>query len=245
MRKQLQQTVRQIGWIDSGWYALSRVLHAASGRRIKLFRYYLVAQPVTTVSFSKGRGAAIVVRELREGELDAGQFNRPAAVIAERYRRGGRCLAAFKDDVLLGYLWFTLGDYQEDEVRAVFTPDASAAWDFDVQVFPQHQFTLAFPRLWDSANRVLDGLGVRWSCSRISAFNAASGAAHRRMGAERIATAVFLVCGQWQLTLATQLPFVQLSASAAGAPRFRLAPALNARKTVATERAKKQQCDQK
>lgn len=237
MRKQLQQTVRQIGWINSGWYALSRMLYAVSGRRIKLFRYYLVAQPVTTVSFSKGRGAAIVVREIMEGELDAQQFDRPAAVIAERYRRGGRCLAAFKNDVLLGYLWFTLDDYEEDEVRAVFSPDDSAAWDFDVQVFPQHQFTMAFPRLWDSANLVFDGLGVRWSCSRISAFNAASGAAHRRMGAERIATAVFLVCGKWQLTLATQLPFVQLSGSAAGAPRFRLAPAPNPRHTVATERA--------
>ena len=119
----------------------------------------------------------------------------------------------------------------------MFAPDASAAWDFDVQVFPQHQFTMAFPRLWDSANLVLDGLGVRWSCSRISAFNAASGAAHRRMGAERIATAVFLVCGKWQLTLATQLPFVQLSSSAADAPRFRLAPTLYPRQTVATKRA--------
>ena len=224
MRKQLLQTVRQIGWTNSAWYALARLLQAVSGRRLQLFRYYLVAQPVTTLSFSKGRGAAIVVREILEGELTAEQFERPPAVIAERYRRGGRCLAAFKNDILLGYLWFTLGDYQEDEVRALFSPDDSAAWDFDVQVFPQHQFSMAFVRLWDSANLVLGSLGVRWSCSRISAFNAASGAAHRRMGAHRIATAVFLVCGRWQLALATQWPFARLSASEAGAPRFRLVP---------------------
>lgn len=237
MRKQLQQTVRQIGWINSGWYALSRLLAIISAGRIRLFRYYLVAQPVTTVPFSKGRGGAIEVREVMAGELNASQFDRPAAVIAERYRRGGRCLAAWKDGALLGYLWFTLGDYQEDEVRAVFSPDDSAAWDFDVQVFPQHQFSMAFARLWDGANLLFHGLGVRSSCSRISAFNAASGAAHRRMGAMRIATAVFLVCGRWQLTLATQMPFVHLSASGDGIPRFPLAPTLAYRNIVETERA--------
>ncbi|NML60335.1 N-acetyltransferase [Massilia sp. RP-1-19] len=237
MRKQFQQTVRQIGWVNSGWYALSRGLALISARRVRLFRYYLVAQPVTTVPFSKGRGAAIDVREVMEGELDASQFDRPATVIAERYRRGGRCLAAWKDGVLLGYLWFTLADYQEDEVRAVFSPGEGVAWDFDVQIFPKHQFTMAFPRLWDRANLLLHSLGVRWSCSRISAFNAASGAAHRRLGARRIATALFLVCGKWQLTLATQLPFVQLSVGAAGAPKFRLAPAQDHQQPGETGRA--------
>jgi hypothetical protein len=237
MRKQFQQTVRQIGWVNCGWYALSRFLALSTAGRVTLFRYYITAQPVTTIPFSKGRGAAIDVREVMEGELDASQFDRPAAIIAERFRRGARCLAAYKGNNLLGYLWFTLGDYQEDEVRALFSPDNSAAWDFDVQIFPQYQLTMAFPRLWDSANVLLHSLGVRWSCSRISAFNAASGAAHRRMGAKPISTAVFLVCGNWQLTLATQMPFVQLSGSASSAPVFRLVPGSAGLGSVATERA--------
>lgn len=227
MKKRILQTVRQIGWYNGGWYALALLIGALSGGRWSLYKYRLVAQAVAREPLCRGRGSAIEVRALDAGAgaALAGPLQRRADVIGARYRQGAQCLAAFRDGQLLGFLWFIAGPYQEDEVRARFVPASrQACWDFDVQVLREHQLGLAFARLWDEANRLLHARGVRWSCSRISAFNAASLLAHRRIGARELGGAVFVCCGRWQWTAATLAPYFHLSRGPASFPQFRLEP---------------------
>lgn len=227
MKSRLLKTVRQIGWYNGGWYALAMLIGTLSRGRWSLYKYRLVAQAVAREPLCRGRGGTIEVRALDAGACAAAfsALQRRAEVIAARYRQGAQCLAAYRAGELLGFLWFTAGPYQEDEVRARFVPATQqACWDFDVQVFREHQLGLAFARLWDEANRLLHARGVRWSCSRISAFNAASLLAHRRIGARELGGAVFVRCGRWQWTAATLAPYLHLSRDPASFPQFRLEP---------------------
>ncbi len=216
-------TVKQIGWLNGIVYALALFVQRASKGRWRLFKYKIVAQAVPDVALCGKRGRQIDVRCLRQAkDLPLG-FPRPPEIIAMRYRQQARCLAAFREGHFAGWLWLCLGPYQEDEVRARFTPLApDAAWDFDVSVMPEHQLGLVFARLWDEANRLLTQAGVRWSCSRISAFNRASMAAHARIGTTHLGHAVFLCCGNWQWTVSTLAPHFHLSRSPDSFPQFRL-----------------------
>lgn len=225
MTNPLAQLARQIGWLDALWYALARGLGRLTHGRCRLHKYAIVAQAVGTGSLCRGRGENIDVRQVSPAAADATVFRRRPSVLAERFGQGAECLAAYRAGELLGYLWFTQRPYQEDEVRARFVPAcADAAWDFDVQVFGEHQLGLAFPRLWDEANRRLYARGVRWTCSRISAFNAGSRSAHRRIGAVLLGSAVFLCYGRWQWMASSMAPWVHLSRAADSYPQFRLAP---------------------
>lgn len=223
MKSRVLHTVKQIGWINGIAYALSMVLQAASGGRWRLFKYRIVAQAVAHGSLCGKRGRHIDVRTIRSAaDLPAG-FPRRHEVIARRFGQQAVCVAAYCKDSLAGCLWFCAGPYDEDEVRARFVPaSADAAWDFDVNVMPEHRLGLAFARLWDEANRLLSQRGVRWSCSRISAFNRASMAAHARIGTVHLGHAVFLCCGNWQWTASTLAPHFHVSRSAASFPQFRL-----------------------
>lgn len=225
MKNRLYQLAQHIGWLDALWYALARGLARLSQGHCRLYKYAIVAQAVATTTLCGGRGETIEVRPLSEAAAAGVAFQRRASVIARRYGQGAVCLAAFRAGELLGYLWFTLAPYQEDEVRAQFVPAApNTAWDFDVQVFDEHQLGLAFARLWDEANRALHAHGIRWSCSRISAFNPGSRSAHRRTGAVHIGSAVFLTYGRWQWMVASMAPWCHLSRGAGSCPQFRLAP---------------------
>jgi hypothetical protein len=225
MKNRFHHTVQQLGWLDAAWYAVAQLLTRASGGGCTLYKYRIVAQAVATSSLCRGRGAAIEVRRISEPAACGFEFQRRPHIIARRYRQGAQCLAAYRGGELLGYLWYTLGAYQEDEVRARFVPaTAQAAWDFDVQVFAEHQLGLAFPRLWDEANRALHAHGVRWSCSRISAFNAGSRSAHRSLGAVVLGSAVFIRYGRWQWMASSLAPWVHVSHGPDSFPQFRVEP---------------------
>ena len=78
-------------------------------------------------------------------------------------------------------------------------PQGRAAWDFDVMVMPEYRMGRLFSYLWGRANAELRAGGVEHTMSRISAFNAASLAAHQRLGARVVGSASFLCVGRWQL----------------------------------------------
>ena len=102
----------------------------------------------------------------------------------------------------MGYQWFSLCSYVEDEVRCVFKlePQCGCAWDFDVFVAPAARAQPVFLRLWDTCNGLLREAGIAQTLSRISAYDGASLRAHERMGARRIATAAFLRWGWVQVS---------------------------------------------
>lgn len=219
--QKLAHKVAQLGWLNAGWYTLGQLLTLLSRGRWTLLKYQFVAQAVGTGSLARGRGRQIEVHHCARLDQLPPDYPRPPAVLAERYAQGAQSLAALRHGELLGFLWLRFGAYQEDEVRVRYLlASAQSCWDFDVWVRPQDRLGLTFPRLWDEANRLLRARAVRWSCSRISAFNGASLRAHAAIGTVDLGSATFLCCGRWQWMLSTLAPYLHLSRHPGAWPRL-------------------------
>lgn len=225
-RNALFQMSRECGWFNTSLFLLDKFLTTLSKGRSRLYRYYFVAQPISNLALlPPGRGKKIEIRLIHEQEGFIQEFPRSAAVIQSRFRQGARCIAASKERRFVGFLWFQPGNYhyREDEVRACYMPlpPDRTAWDFDVYVAPEFRLSLAFPRLWEEANRVLKENGVLWSCSRISALNSGSLGAHAHFGTVSLGSAIFFCAGRWQITFASIPPYFHLSAHPDSYPEFR------------------------
>ena len=215
----------RLGGFDGSLYLIKRGVETLSRGTVRLYRYYLVVQPVNEAAVLPAhRGRSIEVFEATPREVAAIPVDRPRAVFEDRFRQGARCLVARTQGRFVGFLWFVVGPYDEDEVRCRFVPlpAATSAWDFDVFVDPQARFGLALPRLWDEANMRLSSLGVRRSMSRISAFNAESLAAHRRLGSTMVGSATFLRAGPVQLMMSTLAPYLHVSLRPRSQPTLRI-----------------------
>lgn len=217
----------EFGPLDGGLYLLHRTLQTLFGARWGVVAYGLYAQPIGTGAYDAVRDdPRTQVVELPAGAALAAAFPRPPAVIAARYAGGARCHAAVVKERFGGYIWISRGQHDEDQVRARYqlAQPAVSAWDFDVFVPPELRLGRTLGRLWKAVDAQLGREGVRWSFSRISRFNAASVAAHARLGARRIGAATFVVCGPLQLMLASLPPYVHFSWSASRRPVFTLTP---------------------
>lgn len=213
-------TVATLGWRDGCLYALSRVLHSLSGTWVRLIKYRFVVQPIDVKTVanqvdSKPRATGtFALGEVGPDSRLFAQIERPPAVIARRFAQGAHCLAATAgESQLAGFLWYVVGPYDEDEVRARFVPgpEGRAAWDFDVSILPKYRMGRLFNYLWRRAFSDLAARGVEHSISRISAFNAASIASHERLGAQMIGSASFLCVGRVQLMWSSCRPRIHLS----------------------------------
>lgn len=221
------ETIRELGWTNGFLYLASRALERLSAGRARIVRYYLVAQPVPI-------RAEPVCRPSQRNPIafvDAGDpltraFPRPAEVIARRFSNGNRCLMARSGERFTGFLWLARGSYEEDEVRCRYEllRPSECVWDYDVYVEPEFRLGRTFARLWDTANRHLADSGVRWSFSRISAFNPVSLQAHGRMGLQRLFSATFICLGKMQVALIGAAPYIHLSLSPGSRPALRLTP---------------------
>ncbi|WP_374580721.1 hypothetical protein [Pseudoduganella sp.] len=217
MLTRFRQTAAELGAVNTAWYVLARALGLIG---CSLQRYLFLAQRVAPQAMRRTAGS-IVVRGLMSLDELPPAYPRPVHVVAARFRQGGCSIAAWKGQELAGILWYQLGAYQEDEVRARYClPSPASCWDYDVFVQPQLRLGTAFCRLWDEAHLRMRARGIRWSCSRISAFNPASLRAHRRIGTVLLGSASFITAGRWQLMLASRPPYVHLSCSAASCPKL-------------------------
>ena len=203
------ETAVAIGWWNAVLFAASRALSILFRGRVRILKYYITVQPVAAPAAQRATrsGAYEIEWAQVESPLFA-QVERPPAVIAARFAQGARCLVATHQGRLAGFLWFIVGPYEEDEVRVRFVPGApgKAAWDFDVLVLPEYRMGRLFSYMWSRGAAEMWALGVRDTMSRVSAFNAASIAAHRRLGARIVASALFVCLGRWQLMRATVAP---------------------------------------
>lgn len=210
----IRATAAAIGWGNALLYALSRVLSSATGGRARIVKYDFVVQPVEPPpARAATRTGKFTLDWAGNGSPLFGQIARPPAVIASRFAQHARCIAAsVEGGRLAGFLWFVVGPYDEDEVRVRFVPapEGAAAWDFDVTILPEYRMGRLFAALWARATAELAALGVRYTCSRISAFNAGSLASHRRLGAHKVGSATFVCLGR-----------VEFMASSLG-PQYRL-----------------------
>ncbi len=222
---QVYQLAQQLGWFNASLYVLNRLLSIVSHHRIRLYKYYLIAQPVANESLlPSNRKSRVTIREINEKDEIIQNFPRPINVIHNRFKSGARCLVAIKDNEFIGFLWFLLDSYQEDEVRARYTPFPSekTAWDFDVYVAPNFRLSRTFAHLWSEANNILRERKIIWSCSRISAFNNNSLRSHKCLGARFLGSALFVCIGKWQLSFASIYPYFHISSYDDSFPEYRL-----------------------
>ena len=223
----LAATLRQLGWLNGSLYVIDRVLAMTSGGRARLYKYYLVAQPVARKALlPPRRGAGLEVRQIGPSDPLLREFPRPEHAMPYRFSQGAVCLAELQADKCIGFLWLVLGPYREDEVRCRYVPlpEGKSSWDFDIYIDPAHRNGIAFLKLWDEANRFLSERGIEWSLSRISALNTASLLSHQRLGARRIATAAFVSAGSWQISFSTVRPRFHWSTGADAFPTYPLRP---------------------
>lgn len=220
-------TLRTLGFVNGLLYLLDQSFRRASRGAIRLLKYRLVAQPIGASVVTPVRaGRETFVEMAGPNHMLASEFPRPAQIIATRFEAGAVCLLARVKGQFAGYLWWQRERYDEDEVRCrfVLVNPQESAWDFDVYVAPRYRLGRAMALLWQAAEQQLAADGVRWSFSRISAFNAESMASHARLGAVSCAQAMFVVVGPMQLSLFTCAPFVHLSTGSSSAPVIRLRP---------------------
>ncbi|MFS2002582.1 GNAT family N-acetyltransferase [Duganella sp. CT11-25] len=217
----LRQTIAQLGWPNAALYALARLLDKLSAGRWALYRYHFVAQYIGDTPLSPARGRDIEIRMSSVADAPLDGYPRPQAVLRGRYAQGALSLMAWRNGHLAGFLWLILDGYQEDEVRVRYRLASSrSCWDFDVWVRPDERLGWVFLRLWEAARRHLRQHGVRWSCSRISAFNPASLRAHAQIGTVRLGGALFLRCGGWQWMIASLAPYFHFSRDPASFPQL-------------------------
>jgi hypothetical protein len=204
----------------SGWFTRALYLVAVALSRfcpvLSIGKYYVVAQPVTTQRLlPERRGKSIVVERLDVDHPRIAHLPRPRDEIARRFSGGAQCFLATKDNELIGHLWVTRSAYREPVHRAEFLPQPgdATAWDFDMWISENERIGLAFSRLWDECNAYLHQQGVRWTFSRVSAFNAASLKAHVRLGMRVVHSLFYVGVGPAELMIASVAPFATVSFS--------------------------------
>jgi hypothetical protein len=216
---------RRFGPVNGSLWLVGRALSVLTHDRCRIQRYYFVAQPVPRARRASTNGT-ITLRWVHATDPIVEQFPRPPEIIAGRFAMGSHCLVAERRGEFVGFLWLKERNYPEDDVRCryVLEPSDEAAFDFDVYVEPPHRVGRTFARLWDEANAWLAEHGYGWSISRISAFKPESLAAHRRLGTQRIGSAIFLCIGTLQISLLHRAPFVQVGWNERNAPVVQLSP---------------------
>ena len=217
---------REFGFAAGALYALNLVLRRISPR-LGLFVYELMVQPITgrpllPANLAKNLTFAVIGR----GHPDIDLMPARADIKASRFDQGAVCLGAYRKDRLIGYVWFCMRCYEEDEVRCTYElaePEHSV-FDFDLYVLPEHRMGIGFMAIWHGANAYLHERGVRYTFSRMTRFNLPSRRAHARLGAKCAARAVFIQAWRLEVMLASALPCVALTWGTSRRARVRLAP---------------------
>ena len=225
--QRIRALVGELGLSIAGLYLVHRIAVRLSRGRARLIPYAFYAQPIGSGLLSAVRhDANTVVVAVASSDPICAAFPRPASVVMQRFDDDARCYVARVKGSFGGYIWISRDRHDEDEVRCryILSSPKISVWDFDVYVEPRLRFGRTLVRLWSHVDQAMASEGVRWSFSRISLFNSGSAAAHRRLGAVRRGTAVFLVLGPAQLALLSVAPFVHASWGNSAGPSIRLAP---------------------
>ena len=223
----VRQTVAEMGRCNAFYYFLGRFLQRLSRNRAGVVRYYFVAQPIPEKETAPLRpSAASSIRQVGQADPIVSHFPRPAPVIAHRFADENLCFVAEHKERFAGFIWFARDAYEEDEARCRYVlerPDLTV-WDYDVYIEPEFRIGRTFSRLWETANQALSAQGIRWSLSRISAFNTASLAVHSRLGIRKLGTGTFIILWAVQIALFDRAPFVHIGLSRRYRPVLSFSP---------------------
>lgn len=219
----LRDKRRALGTADTAWYIIDALLRRATRGAAHVVKYYIVAQPVDTAAAAPSGGAVRIYLGEQVDDIMR-QAPRPETTLQSRFAQQSRCVVAERGGELAGFIWWCAPPYREDTVRCDYhwSPAAPARWDYDVYVAPPYRMGRLFVRLWQHAHARLRVEHVRWTLSRIDAFNPGSLAAHRKLGARDIGRAWFLVAGPVQVMVASTKPFVHVSTGHRSVPALHL-----------------------
>jgi hypothetical protein len=225
--QRIRALVGELGLPVACLYLVHRITVRLSRGHARLVAYALYAQPIGSGRLTAVReDANSVVEAVVASDAICASFPRPANVIRQRFHDQARCYVARVKGSFGGHIWISRDRHVEDEVRCQYVlavPELSA-WDFDVYVEPRLRLGRTLARMWWHVDQSMAAEGVRWSFSRISLFNSGSLGAHQRLGAVRVGTALFLVCGPAQLALLSVAPFVHGSWRTGPGPAITLTP---------------------
>lgn len=222
IRQRFGLLIRELGPLTAFLYVLDRLLRRVS-KRIGFNYYLFVAQPLAEKPrLPPTRGKAFVFRLLQGYEPILDGLDRPTAVLRQRFAQGAQCLLATKNEAMVGCIWFVRGSYAEDEVRVdyLLPLDGQSVWDFDVFVTESERLGFLFAKQWDAFDALLKQQGIRYTVSRINAFNQRSVASHRALGAKNCGSALFLRLGRLQWMLSNLRPYIAFG----GRPKLLIDP---------------------
>lgn len=222
IRQRLIYLVRELGASTAFFYVLDRFFRRISSRS-GLYYYLFVAQPLADKPrLPPTRGKSFTFRLLQDYEPILEGLDRPLDVLRQRFAQGAQCLLATKNEALVGCIWFVRDTYREDEVCVDYwlPQDGQCVWDFDVFVTESERLGFLFAKLWDAFDALLKPQGIRYTVSRINAFNQRSIASHRALGAQQCGKVLFLRLGRLQGMLSSGRPFVAIG----GRPKLYVSP---------------------
>lgn len=181
-------------------YLSDRVLSKLSGGIVHVRRYLFFVQPLGDLKVRVPQNMRVIPLPQ---DFESLPLPVSRQVVRQRLKQGSRCFVLQIGEEFAGYAWFQDRAYNEDEVRCTFAPRprATVIWDYDIYIAPKFRATRAFAVLWQLAGAALRESGFTHTASRIAGYNSASIRSHVRLGAQRVGSAVFLTCGQWQVML--------------------------------------------
>lgn len=178
-------------------YLFGRLCNRLPG--VEYSRHLLVAMPTDRIpAMPRGYVTRIVApEELSHYPIDAG-----AQVQADRFAAGMVCLGVFdRHERLLGVTWLGAGQHDETVLRVRFRLPPGTAWDGGLWIDEERRMSRAFPALWAGVRDWLETQGMYQTISSIADYNAASIAAHRRLGAQVVGQVGILRIGALQCTM--------------------------------------------
>ena len=144
--QRLRAPFREFGWAAGTLYMVDRALRSISPR-LGLYAYEFMVQPIGGRPLLPPNLARhLSFEEIGPGHPDIAQMPARDDIKARRFEQGARCLGAYRKGQLIGYLWYAMGRYEEDEVRCdyVLVDEAASVFDFDLYVMPQHRLGIGF-----------------------------------------------------------------------------------------------------
>ncbi len=204
---------REFGWSAGLLYALDRVLRRLSPR-MAIFAYEFMVQPIPEKALLPASlSRNLVFRQIRRGDPEIALMPARPGIKESRFEQGAVCVGAFRNEVLIGYIWLCFDQYEEDEVRCTYrlARPAESVFDFDLFVFPKYRMGIGFAAVWDGASEYLRARGIRFSFSRLTRFNLASRRSHDRLGWKRVAKAVFVTAWSAEFMFANTAPFISFT----------------------------------
>jgi len=224
--QRLASPFRVFGWAAGGLYLLDQGMRRISPR-FGLRVYEFMMQPIGgTLPLTANLSKNLSVRSIVEGDPEVGAMPARDDIKAQRFSGGAQCLGVYRKGELLGYLWYSKGRHQEDEVRCDYelSENAISVVDFDLYVLPKYRMGIGFLGVWHGANVTLAAQGIQYTFSRMTRFNLPSRRAHARLGSRCIGRAVFLQAWCVEFMFGTLAPFFGATFTARQRLTLRLQP---------------------